>query len=92
MNSGLDHSKIDEFSKTDGDFEPQWTEIKNDKKKNIICGCIYRHPNTDSFKFIEYIESNFFKIDCKKYEVWETSTLASSNMTVVLSRMTLLIP
>ena len=31
---------------------------------------IYRHPNTDSVQFIEYIESTLSKIDCNKYEVF----------------------
>ena len=26
-------------------FESVWVEIKNKSSKNIICGCIYRHPN-----------------------------------------------
>ena len=69
VNSSLDHSKIDELSKTEDDFESLWIEIKNNKKKNIICGCIYRHPNTYSVRFIEYIESTFSNIDCNKNEV-----------------------
>ena len=36
----------------------------------IICGCIYRHPNTDPTKFLEYIESTISKIDCNKYEIF----------------------
>ena len=41
MNSSLDHSEIDELSKTEDDFESLWIEIKNNEKKNIICGCTY---------------------------------------------------
>ena len=26
-------------------YESVWVEIENDASKNIICGCIYRHPN-----------------------------------------------
>ena len=70
VNSNLDHSKIDELSKTEDDFESLRIEIKNNKKKNIICGCIYRHPNTNSVQFIEYIESTLSKIDRNKYEVF----------------------
>ena len=69
VNSNLDHSKIGELSETEDDFEPLWIETVNKKKKNIICGCIYRHPNTDSVKFIEYTESTLSKTDCNKYEV-----------------------
>ena len=70
VNSRLDHSKIDELSKKEDDFESLWIEIKNNKKKNIICGCIYKHPNTDSVKFIKYIESTLSKTDCNKYDVF----------------------
>ena len=28
-------------------FEGVWIESKNKKKDNIMCGCIYRHPNHD---------------------------------------------
>ena len=27
--------------------ESSWIEIKNKKQKNIVIGCIYRHPNND---------------------------------------------
>ena len=92
VNSSLDHSEIDELSKTDDDFKSLWIEAKNNKN-NIICGCIYGHPNTDSVKFIEYIEFTFSKIDCNKrgFLFWEISTLISYNMTVVRSLMIFLL-
>ena len=37
----------EDLKKIDDCFEAIWGEIKNDKTKNIICGCIYRHPNSD---------------------------------------------
>ena len=40
-------------------------------KLNVsLCGCLYLHPNTDTAKFIEYIESTLTKIDKNKYAVF----------------------
>ena len=36
----------EDLKKIDDCFEAIWVEIKNDKTKNIICGC-NRHPNSD---------------------------------------------
>ena len=63
VNDELNHSRLEEFSVTENDFESLWVEISNQKKINIICGCIYRHPNTDPTKILEYIESTISKID-----------------------------
>ena len=45
----------EDLKKIDDCFEAIWVEIKNDKTKNIICGCIYRHPNSDTEIFDNYI-------------------------------------
>ena len=95
VNSDLDHYKIDKLSKTEDDFESLWIEIKNREKKSIICGCIYRHPNTDSVKFTEYIESTLSEIDCNKYDVFfmgDFNIYLLQYMTVKLSLMILLTP
>ena len=53
-------------------FECLWVEIRNEKHKNIVCGCLYRHPNTDIDDFREYISkcylSDDFNIDLLKYD------------------------
>ena len=38
------------------DFESTWLEIKNKNSKNIICGCIYRHPCHNLSEFLQYLE------------------------------------
>ena len=38
------------------DFESSWIEIKNKRSKNIICGCIYRHPRYNLTDFIAYMD------------------------------------
>ena len=44
-------------------FECLWVEIRNEKHKNIVCGCLYRHPNSDIDDFREYISKCLTK--CK---------------------------
>ena len=63
VNNELNHSRLEEFSVTEKDFESLWIEISNQKKKNIIC----RFADTDPAKFLEYVESTISKIDCNKY-------------------------
>ena len=55
----LDHLRRAELCILDDDFESVWIEIKNKKGKNFLCGCFYRHPNTDTSGFVEHIESIF---------------------------------
>ena len=38
-------------------FEGVWIEISNKNSKNVLCGCIYRHPNYDVSDFLVYMES-----------------------------------
>ena len=38
------------------EFEGTWVEIKNKHSKNIICGCIYRHPHNNFKEFFQYLE------------------------------------
>ena len=55
------HERTDLKVKTK-DYESVWVEIKNDKSKNIICGCIYRHPRYLQENFLEYMDSTLHKI------------------------------
>ena len=43
-------------------YESVWIEIKNNNSKNIVCGCIYRHPNQHISEFNNYIDSTLKKI------------------------------
>ena len=47
----------DDLSIIENDFETIWTEIKNRKSKNFLCGCIYRHLSTDINNLIDHISS-----------------------------------
>ena len=54
-------------------LEAVWIEIKNSKSKNIVCGCIYRHPkrlNKDLDDFNKYMDSTLDKLVKEKKEVY----------------------
>ena len=54
-------------------FESNWIEIKNKNSKNIVCGCIYRHPrhlNSDINEFNKYIDSTLKKLVSEKKEIY----------------------
>ena len=70
VNNRLDHLERNDLGRLDDDFESIWIEIKNKKGKKFLCVCLYRHPNTDTAKFMEYIESTLTKIDQNKYAVF----------------------
>ena len=70
VKDNLDHSRIDDMCTTSNEFEVLWIEIKNRKGKNCLCGCAYRHPNTDSNNFLEYLEKTFAKINKNKYDIF----------------------
>ena len=57
--------------KTQNDgFESVWVEIKNKRNKNILCGCIYRHPKYDLSEFMTYLETTLKRVDSENKEVY----------------------
>ena len=68
----LDHFIRDDLCKLDDCFEAVWIQIKNSRGKNSLCGCIYRHPNTDATNLVQYLEATFSLIDKKKYNIFIT--------------------
>ena len=54
-------------------YETVWTELKNNKGKNMICGSIYRHPhdNLEIFNsFLDYLEIALLKLSKENKEVF----------------------
>ena len=43
-------------------------ELNCDKSKNIVCGCVYRHPKTDIDELTNYISKCISKISKEKKE------------------------
>ena len=54
----------------DKSFEAVWIEIKNEKRKNIVCGCLYRHPNSDIEDFTDYLTKILAKINKENKECY----------------------
>ena len=49
VNKHLDYTPRDYLSVLEDEFETLWIEIKTGSKaKNILCCCVYQHPNTDT--------------------------------------------
>ena len=51
-------------------FESTWIEISNKHSKNIICGCIYRHPSTDTSDFLSSLEFILKKLSDENKEIY----------------------
>ena len=68
-------------------FECLWVEIRNEKHKNIVCGCLYRHPNSDIDDSREYISKCLTKLNKEKKNVTYLviSILISLNMTLIIN-------
>ena len=56
------HMIRDDISTCEDEFETIWIEIKNSESQNVLCGCAYRHPNTNVDKFNDYINQTMEKI------------------------------
>ena len=41
-------NECNDLNLVNNSFEAVWVEIKNTKAKNIVCGCIYKHPKSDN--------------------------------------------
>ena len=62
IKENLQHMIQDDISTCEDEFETIWIEIKNSKSQNVLCGCAYRHPNTNVCKFNDYINQTMEKI------------------------------
>ena len=67
----LQHMIRDDLSTCEDEFETVWTEIKNSKSQNVLCGCVYRHPNTNADKFNDYINQTMEKISKTKINIFD---------------------
>ena len=83
VRSNLEANKRDDLCVRDADFETVWVEICNPNAKNVICCCVYRHPNSDISKFNDHLHGKIedlakenkliaimgdFNIDLLKYD------------------------
>ena len=70
VNDKLDHVSKDNLNIIDDDFEAVWIEIKSKQSKNIVCGCVYRHPNRHFTKCFEYLETTFAQLNKEKQNIF----------------------
>ena len=52
------------------EYQSVWVEIKNKKSKNIVCGCIYRHPRYDMSNFLNYMDSSLKTLTNENKEIY----------------------
>ncbi len=69
------NSDFDTFERVDlkvqnDEFQSVWLEIKNERSRNIVCGCIYRHPRNDMSNFFDYIETTLKTINDENKELY----------------------
>ena len=58
----------DDLKSVSNHYESVWVEIEVEKSKNIVCACIYRHPNSDTDELTKYISKCLTKITKEKKE------------------------
>ena len=57
VKSSLDYKPREDLSVCKDEFEMVGMEILGTKSKNILCCCVYRHPNTDAREFVNYLDN-----------------------------------
>ena len=74
MNSDFDATERLDLRVQNDIMEAVWVEIKNKNSKNIVCGCIYRHPRSlkiDFDNFDKYMDLTLDKlINKEKKEIY----------------------
>ena len=68
-------SNLDSFERTDFKsqtdlFESVWVEINNKRSKNIVCGCVYRHPNYQISDFLVYLDNVLQMLSKENKEIY----------------------
>ena len=73
VNADYDCFKRDDISAKTNLYESTWVEIKNKNSKNIVCGCVYRHPRElkdDLTAFNKYMDLTLKKLTTENKEVY----------------------
>ena len=70
MNEKFDAFERQDLRISNEEFQGVWAEIKNTNSKNIVCGCIYRHPRDDMNQFFNYMESTLKKLSDENKEIY----------------------
>ena len=73
VNNDFDSYERTELKAQTDLYESVWVEIKNKNSKNIVCGCIYRHPSylkSDINDFNKYLDSTLNKLVQENKEIY----------------------
>ena len=70
IKNSYDTFERDDLKIKHNDFESTWIEIKNKNSKNIISGCIYRHPRYDMQEFLQYLDKTLTTINKENKEIY----------------------
>ena len=73
VNQVFDVIERADFKTQNNLFESVWIEIKNANSKNIICGCIYRHPKVlkqDFSDFLNYLDATLKTLSAENKEIY----------------------
>ena len=62
IKTGIEYEELNLTSSQHNVFESIFIEIKNDKKKNVVIGCIYRHPRPVADFLDSYFEEMLEKV------------------------------
>ena len=73
--SNINVFKREDLNIIDRSFEAIWIVIKMEKSKNIVCGCLYRHPNNEVEAFSDCISKCLDKITKEKRNAIYLGTL-----------------
>ena len=73
VNKDLDYFERVDLNVQNDLVEAVWIEIKNSNSKNIVCGCVYRHPRLlkkDYDDFNKFMDSTLDKLVKEKKEIY----------------------
>ena len=70
VNKSFDSLERNDIKINTDEFESTWVEIKNKKSKNILVGCIYRHPLNNFKEFFQYLDETLSKLVKENKELY----------------------
>ena len=70
VNKSFDSLERNDIKINTDEFESTWVEIKNKKSKNILVGCIYRHPHNNFKEFFQYLDETISKLVKENKELY----------------------
>ena len=70
VNDNFNNLERTDLKIQDNLFQAVWIEIKNKNSKNIVCGCIYRHPQYNMDEFLIYLENILKKLSIENKEIY----------------------